>query len=370
MNGTFCEINLNSFQHNIEAIRKLVGSSEILPIIKSNAYGHGILPVANKLHEIGINVLGVAWAEEGKKIRLSGNKAKIHIIVPPLNEDIDTIIEYDLQCSVSRIDFCEELSKKALKHGKCIAIHVFVNTGMNRDGIDPETAIEFMSQISKLEGIRIEGIQSHFCSADLEDLTFSKKQLKILINTIELLEAEGYTFKYKHIANSAGILQLPESHQTMVRPGICIYGYQGEEFLSNKILLEQIMTLKSNVIEVRDLKKGDTTGYSFRFIANEDTRIAVISTGYGDGYSRAHSNRSCVIINDKKYPIIGTVCMDEIMVNLGKDNYDVNIGDEVILMGKSETQEISIYELANNINTIPYEITTALTERVQRYYKS
>lgn len=368
MNGTFCEINLNSFQHNLKTIRDLVGHSVLLPIIKSNAYGHGIVPVSNKLHEIGINVLGVAWAEEGKKIRLSGNPAKIHIIVPPLNSDIDTILEYDLQCSVSRVEFCRELSEKALKLGKIIPVHVFVNTGMNRDGIEPDNAIEFMAEISKFAGIKVEGIQSHFCSADSHDLTYSKKQLCILNHTIETLEAEGYSFKYKHIANSAGIIQLPDSHHTMVRPGICIYGYQGEEFLSQKIDITPAMTLKSHVIEVRDLKKGDTTGYSFKYIADEDTRIAVISTGYGDGYSRAHSNKSSVIINDRKYPIVGTVCMDEIMINIGSGNNDVQIGDEVILLGKSETQEITIYELAANINTIPYEITTSLTERVQRVY--
>ncbi len=368
MNGTFCEINLNSFQHNIEAIRKIVGSSEILPIIKSNAYGHGIVPVSNKLHEIGINVLGVAWAEEGKKIRLSGNPATIHIIVPPLNSDIETILKYDLQCSVSRVEFCEELSDKAIAQNKIIPVHIFVNTGMNRDGIEPDKAIDFVSKISSLKGIKIEGIQSHFCSADSQDLSYSQKQLSTFNATLDKLEAAGFSFKFKHIANSAGIIQLSDSHQNMVRPGIFIYGYQGEMFLSEKVDLAPVMTLKSNVIEVRDLKKGDTTGYSFKYIAETDTRIAVISTGYGDGYSRAHSNKSSVIINDQKYPIIGTVCMDEIMVNIGLENKSVHVGDEVILMGKSANQEISIYELASNINTIPYEITTALTERVHRIY--
>jgi alanine racemase len=368
MNGTFCEINLNSFQQNIETIRKLVGNSEILPIIKSNAYGHGIIPISKKLNELGINVLGVAWAEEGKKIRLSGCDSKIHIIVPPLGSDIDTILDYDLQCSVSRVEFCEKLSEKALLQNKTVTVHVFLNTGMNRDGIDPKTAVEFMDKISKLKGINIEGLQSHFCSADSTDLTYSQKQLDTFNNTAELLEISGYKFNFKHIANSAGILQLPESHHSMVRPGIFIYGYQGESFLQEKVNLHPVMTLKSHVIEVRDLKEGETTGYSFRYIADRDTKIAVISTGYGDGYSRAHTNKSSVIINDRRYPIIGTVCMDEIMINLGKGNDSVKIGDEVILMGKSETQEISIYELASNINTIPYEITTALTERVKRVY--
>ncbi len=368
MNGTFCEINLNSFQQNIQSIRNLVGSLEILPIIKSNAYGHGIIPISNKLHEIGINVLGVAWAEEGKKIRMSGNKAKLHIIIPPLNTDIDTILDYNLQCSVSRVEFCKELSEKAINKGLVIPIHVFVNTGMNRDGILPENAVDFMSEISNLKGIDIEGIQSHFCNADSEDLTFSHRQLDVFNNTIDLLADSGFNFTYKHIANSAGMIQLPDSHHTMVRPGIFIYGYQGEEFLQNKVEIHPVMTLKSHVIEVRDIKKGDTTGYAFKYIAKEDTKIAVLSTGYGDGFSRAHSNKSSVIINDRKYPIIGTVCMDEIMVNLGYKNKNVKIGDEAILMGKSETQEISIYELARNINTIPYEITTALTDRVRRIY--
>ena len=367
MRATKAYINLKNIHHNIDVIQNHISSGvSILTVIKANAYGHGAVEIARELRNSGVDFLGVAFAEEAAELRESGDNGEIIMIVPGRKQDIALLLNYDIQTSVFNLDTLKYYSDYALSQGKKIKVHLYINTGMNRDGIRPESAVEFMKVADNYHGVEFIGLMTHYASSDFRERTFALKQLEKFNYAYEELNKAGYSFQYVHSANSGAIANIPESYSNMVRMGISVYGMMPEEELLDEIPLKPALELKSEVIAVQEIREGETAGYSFQFFIHDSkgTRIAIIPMGYGDGYPRCLSNKAQCLIGGKRYPIVGTICMDQILVEVYDD--DIKMGDEVVLIGKQGKEYISVYELANFANTIPYEITTSISKRVPR----
>lgn len=365
LRSTIAKINLNNLRDNFLFVKKTAQNSKIIAVVKANAYGHGILEISKFLNKIGIDYLGVAFTDEGAIIRESGLNTPILVLVPDANGDAENIVKYNLDVAVSSIDFCKKLSELAKNKNKVINTHLYIDTGMSRDGIFPDDAIQFMKEFSSLTNLKMNGICSHFSSSD-SDKEFSYFQLKRFNECLENLNQQGYIFDYIHMANSAGIFEFPEARFNMVRPGLSLYGYLYSSETSYAKSLKPVLSLTSKVISVRTIQKGDAVGYNRTFIADKTTRIATIPIGYGDGYPRHLTNLSKCLINGKFYNLVGTICMDESMVEIGSD--DVSIGDDVTLIGSQNGLYIGADYLADISGTITYEILTSISARVPRFY--
>ena len=366
MRATKAYINLKNIEHNINTIRKHIPDSEILTVIKANAYGHGAVEIARELRRVGVSCLGVAFVEEAMELRNSGDMGNIVMIVPGRKEDIALLLNYRIETSVYDMNVLKYYSTFAASQGQKIKAHLFINTGMNRDGIRPEKAVEFMREAESLEGVEFVGLMTHYASSDYRERTFALEQLRRFNYAYEELTKAGYKFQYVHSANSGAIANIPESYSTMIRMGISVYGLMPEEELLDEIPLKPALELKSEVIATQEIREGEYAGYSFQFFVHEGkgTHIAIVPIGYGDGYMRSLSNKAQCLIRGKRYPIVGSVCMDQILVEIFDD--EIEVGDEVVLIGKQDSEEITVYELARFANTIPYEITTNISKRVPR----
>lgn len=366
---TIAEIDLHAIKSNIAATRKKVGDDKrVLLAVKADGYGHGAIQVSRMVEEEKlVDVLGVASPVEGIELREAGIKLPILIfgLIIPHKETIETLIDYNLSQTVADQHLADEISKVAIARKKEINLHLKVDTGMGRIGCNPEDSVNLAKHITKLDRIVLEGIFSHFPVSDDPDSDFTRKQIADFKNITDTLEAKNISIPYKHMANSAAILNYDESTFNMVRPGVMAYGYMPSGSCRKIINLIPAMTLKSCIIFLKRVKRGTALSYGLTYTATRDTNIATIPVGYGDGYSRFLSNRGRVIINGKLYPISGRVCMDQILVDLGEDSYA--IGDEVILFGK---EKVTVETIADWIGTIPYEITCSISKRVPRVYIS
>jgi alanine racemase len=366
---TIAEIDLNAIKSNIAAIREKVGrDKKVLLAIKSDGYGHGAIQVARAVEDAElVDVLGVALPDEGIELRESGIQLPILImgLILPHKEIIETLLDYDMCQTVADTHLAEEISKVARMRKKEVNLHLKIDTGMGRIGCNPEDTIEFARYITKLDYILLEGVFSHFPISDEPDSDFTRQQIADFKNIIDELTAANIPIRYKHIANSAAILNYDESTFNMVRPGIMAYGYMPSNTCKKTIPLIPAMTLKSCIIFLKRVKKGTALSYGLTYVTKRDTNIATIPIGYGDGYSRFLSNRGSVLINGKLYPVSGRVCMDQILVDLGEDSYE--IGEEVILFGK---EKVTVETIADWIGTIPYEITCSISKRVPRVFLS
>lgn len=366
MRKTRVIISKSNLIHNLNFLKSRIDERKIIGVVKANAYGHGAAEIGKILLENGVYALAVAYSEEGIVLRKAGITAPIFVLVQQAEEDIDDIIRYNLQPAVGSIEFCKQLSAKSINNNTVTKVHLFVDTGMNRDGVSPHQAVEFMQKTKNLKGIQFEGILTHYSSSVIDN-DYSHYQLDAFANILRQLIDNGFTFELIHSASSSAMINYKETFYDAVRVGIALYGYAPDERIKYKYDLKPILSLKSNVVLVRRIKQGDSVSYNRMFIAPQDTNIATVPIGYGDGYFKTLSGKAECIINNKKYPIVGAICMDELMVNVFDD--DIKEGDEVILIGKSEDCEITAYDLANQIGTIPYEITTLIAPRVPRIYE-
>lgn len=366
MRPTQAIIDTHKLRNNYHTIKKKINYAEITAIVKANAYGHGIVDVSAVLQDEGCNYFGVAIPEEAILLRQRGIKANILVIYPVLPDQAYYFCKYDLQASLCSLDFAQALSDMCGNSGKTVKCHLFINTGMNRDGVQYGEAVEYMNRISRLPGIDVIGAYTHFATAS-SDFEFARKQLSIFQETIEQLMTAGYSFQWLHTANTAAIAHLEDSYFNMVRPGIALYG-GGPDIETSKILeVEPILTLKSKITMLSSINCGDSVGYDRLFTADRPMKIATVPIGYADGYFKTLTGKSRCLINGKSYDIAGSVCMDEIMINI--ENEDFQLGDDIIIIGKDRDEEISIYELAQKQGTIPYEVTTAISSRVLRVYR-
>lgn len=371
MESCFAEINLAHYAHNLTQIRAyLPQSAKIMAVIKANAYGHGIVEIAKKAIECGIYALGVARIDEAIIVRKAAPHAKIVVLGYTPQSALDCAIANDIEICIFHREIAESISQKARAQGKVAQIHIKLDTGMGRVGFlydetNADSAISEIVAISKLKNIAISGIFTHFSSADETDLGYTQIQIERYISVIRGLKARGISGFIRHCANSAGIFNYPQSVFDMVRVGII--SFCGCEFAS--LDLKPVMSFKARVVHIKTLPKGSAVSYGRTFITQKPTKIATISAGYADGYSRLLSNKAEVLIAGKRAKVVGNVCMDQLCVDISGIE-GVKIGDEVVLFGIDEWgNEISANELAQKIGTINYEILCAVSNRVPRIYK-
>ncbi len=364
MRATTAYIDIKKLRDNVRAIRKAVDGTAIMAIVKANAYGHGAIGVSRVLRSEGTEFLGVAFAKEGAALREAGDAGPIVVLIPSFPEEAYLFCKYDLRAAISSEEFLIALSREAKKRNYRAKVHLHIDTGMNRDGINAGKALAFYKKYGSLPNVEIEGISTHFATA-ASDLDFARKQLRIFNETLEKLKSEGARFKYAHASNSGAIINLPEARFNLVRPGLALYGYSCGGF-GNSLNLSPILTLKSQVAVVRRIEPGESVGYDRLFVAERASNIATVPIGYGDGYFRNLTGKAKCLIGGKKYPIVGSICMDELMVDCGDD--EIKPGDEAVLIGSMNGQSIWADELARQAGTITYEITSAISDRVPRVF--
>ncbi|GAB4536327.1 MAG: alanine racemase [Thermodesulfovibrionia bacterium] len=360
MKRVFAEIDLQALAHNLNEIRKRVGKRLIIPIVKANAYGHGIIEISRHLIHNGIEILGVAFIEEAVRLRDAGIESPIIVLFE--SDNAGAFIRYNLIPTVFDLRSAKEFSESAYKRNLILPIHIKVDTGMGRIGIDIDSAEETIQKIIRMRNLKVEGLMSHLSSADLEDKDFTSYQVERFKGLVRSLKKRGITFKYLHIANSAGIMRFPESYLNAVRPGIMLYGYGGDSLIP-------VLSLKSKILHLKTVPPNTPISYGRTFITKRKGIIATIPIGYADGYSRRLSNIGEVLINGRRAPVVGRVCMDTIMVDV-TDIHDIDIDSEVVLIGSSGKERVTAEEIADKIGTIPYEVLTSIGERVERVYIS
>ena len=365
----YAQIDLDAIRHNIKEIRKKVGKeTKIMLVIKADGYGHGSVAVAQALQE-QVEAFCVATIEEGILLRNRGITKTILILGYTAKEQYPQLIQYDLAQTVFEYEMAEGISRLAVAMNQQGKIHIAIETGMNRIGFfDNEESIQVIKEIGKLPMIQMEGIFTHFACADEADKTSAMCQLKRYETFIDKLEEEGIYIPIKHIANSAAILDLNMAKLNMVRSGIITYGlYPSNEVKRDEIRLKPAMELKSHVVYVKTVKEGEGVSYGSTYVTEKETKIATISIGYADGYPRALSSRGRVLIRGQYAPIIGRVCMDQMMVDVTQVQ-GVKEGDVVTLVGRDGENCITAEEIASYMNTINYEFICGLGRRVSRVY--
>lgn len=365
--NVWAEIDLGAIVHNLKIARsKLSEGVKLCAVVKANAYGHGAVAVAKTAVSAGADYLAVALTQEGQELREAGIKAPILILGAMPEGHGEAVVALDLEQAVHSIETARELSGAAVKLGKTVKIHMAVETGMNRIGCFPCEAGELAKSITSLPGITLVGMFSHFSKADEADKSFALKQFARFEEATARVRAAGITIPLQHIANSAAIAELPQSQLSMVRQGITLYGLWPSEVvgLSQKDELWPALRLKARVVHVKTLAAGEAVGYGGTFVAAGTTRIATLPLGYADGLSRKLSNKGCVIIRGQKAPIVGRVCMDQVMVDVTRIA-DTAVGDEVLVFGG---KEISLDTVAAWMDTISYEAACLISARVPRIF--
>lgn len=364
----WAEIKLDNLAYNMQQIRKIAKSKEIIGVVKADAYGHGALDIAPILLGNGATMLAVAVASEAVELRRGGIECPIMILgfTPPNLADI--LIRYDIEQTVYTYELASEISKMAVKKNKISRIHIAVDTGMGRIGFKPDVkSVEEVYKISKLPNIIIEGLFTHFSTADEKDKEYTYSQIQKYNWFYNSLKERGININLRHIANSAAIIDLPDIHYEAVRPGIILYGYYPSQAVSkDKIDLRPVMSLKTNIVHIKKMKPGECISYGRKFVCSEESMIATLPVGYADGYTRLLFGKGKVIVNGKFAPIVGRICMDQCMIDV--TGIDANVGDEVILMGEDAGLRITADDLAEAIGTISYEITCMVSKRVPRVY--
>ncbi|MDP4146383.1 MAG: alanine racemase [Bacillota bacterium] len=365
----WAEINLDDLAHNMQQIRKVSQSKDIIAVVKADAYGHGAIDVAPVLLENGATRLAVAVVNEAIELRNAGIHCPIMILGFTPISFADNLLRYDIEQTVYSYEYAEELSKLAKLRNKVAKIHIALDTGMGRIGFLPdEKSVEDVYKISKLSNISIEGIFSHFSSADEENKDYTYMQFKRFNDFYDKLKEKNIQIKLRHVANSAAIIDLPEMHYEAVRPGIILYGYYpSEEVFKEKIDLRPVMTLKTKIVYIKRLKAGEYISYGRKYKTDRDSVIATLPVGYADGYTRALFNKAKVIINGKLAPVVGRICMDQCMVDI-TDLENVSLDDEVILMGEDKGIKFTADQVAELIDTINYEVVCMISKRVPRVY--
>jgi alanine racemase len=358
-------IDLRALSENLKKVRKFVGNSvKIAAILKQSAYGHGLIPIARRLYQEGINCFGVGSINEAIQLREDGYRGQILLLSVVSKELAPFFIRFGITPTVVEQDFAQELNRQAAKIKKIIPVHVKVDTGMGRLGFYPGQIHSFAEKLKNFDFISLEGIYTHFPVADT-NFSFTQQQLKIFKDLIKKLKEKNINFKYYHSANSLGVVNYPNSYLNMVRPGLILYGVKSHQDL--KIELEPVLSFKAKIIFIKEVPQGGTVGYGADFVAKSNRRIATVSVGYADGYPWALSNKSKVLIKGKLFNIAGRVCMDHIMVDLGNDK-EVKKEDTVTLIGKEKDKKITAEDLADWAQTIPYEIVTCISKEIPRRY--
>lgn len=368
----YAGINLSAVLSNLESIHKTIQKdTKVLAIIKTDAYGHGALPIAEAIEDVPyLWGYGVATVDEAKRLVHDGRKKPILVLGVSFDEQYEAIIEHDIRSCVCDLETALTLSKLAVSKKKNCHIHIKIDTGMSRIGFQVnEETVKVIEQISVLPNICIEGIFTHFAKADELDKTATLEQIAQFRRMCEMLEERGITIPLKHCSNSAGIVDVPEANMNMVRAGIILYGlWPSDEVKKENIELKPVMSLKSRISFLKQLEPGKSISYGGTYVTPCRKLIATIPVGYGDGYARGLSNVGYVLIRGQKAPICGKVCMDQFMVDVTHIK-GVMQGDEVTLLGKDKEEVITMEKLGELSGRFNYEFACLITPRVPRIYK-
>jgi alanine racemase len=379
---TWAEIDLSAYAHNIRELKRITRpGARLMAVVKANGYGHGAIEVARTALQNGAEFLGVARIHEAVELRVAGLAAPILIFGYSSPDSAATLIDYDLIQTVYSPTTAKALSEQAAGQGKKIKIHIKVDSGMGRLGLLLEEpagkappnipaagTIADVEVISRLANLEVDGIFSHFATSDSADKSYANRQLERFMEFLNQIDQANLKPPLAHAANSAAVIDLPGSHLDMVRPGIATYGlYPSDEVNQSNIKLKPVMTLKSSIIHLKKVPAGFHISYGITYRTEKSTTIATVPVGYADGYNRLLSSRGYMLVHGKRVPIVGRVCMDLTMLDVGELK-DVMIEDEVVVFGQQGNQAVTADELAATLNTINYEIVTSISGRVPRVY--
>lgn len=366
-------VNLDAIRHNIEAIREnIADNSKIIAVVKTDAYGHGAVPIAKELEQLDyIWGYAVAFADEGYLLRKAGLKKPILCLGCVFEEQMELLIKSEMRITVSSYEWAQKASKIAERIGKKAYLHIKIDTGMSRIGfLVNEQNVEEILKIAKLPGLVLEGLHTHFAKADEAEKEDTLKQLQAYLWMKEKLQEAGLTFPYYHTANSAAIIDIPQSNMDLVRAGIAMYGlYPSDEVNKEAVELWPAMELKTHTTHVKWIEAGTKVSYGGTFTTKRRTKVATVPAGYGDGYPRSLSNKGYVLVHGQKAPIIGRICMDQFMIDV-TDIPDVESGTEITLFGRDGDAFLSLEELAVLSERFNYEFLCNINKRVPREYIS
>jgi alanine racemase len=363
---TWAEIDLDAIARNVQAIKAFVGeNTAIIASVKANAYGHGLRPVARTALNAGATWLAVHRIQAAIALREAGITAPILLLghIPP--SGIDLILDHDITPTLVEVETARLLSARATRP---IHVHVKIDTGMGRYGLEPEWVVDYIREVARLPHLVVQGLFSHFASADEPNLEFAHRQWVRFQDILHAIEDAGFSIPMPHICNSAGLVSMPEAHLAAVRPGLLMYGMAPSSESVPPFPLHRALTLKSTVTKIRHLEPGCSISYGRTFTTERHTLTALIPLGYGDGYPRLASNRGHLLIRGQQAPIRGRICMDQMVVDI-TDIPDVQVGDEVVAIGQQGEAEITAEQVGAWAETIHYEITTGLLPQVVRIYR-
>ena len=382
---TWAEISLDAIAANTRALLRLAAPADLLAVVKADAYGHGAVETSRTVLEAGATWLGIAALEEAIELRRAGITAPILNLSPSMPAQADTIVGNDVVAAVFDLETAEALAAAGRRHGRPARAHLKVDTGMGRMGVTPDQAgADFALRLSRLEGLELEGVYTHFSSSDEADPTFTRQQAALFEGFLALCAKAGLKFRWRHAANTAGIISHPETRQNLVRVGIGLYGlYPSAEVDPSRVALVPAMTWKSRLLFVKRVAAGTPVSYNREFITERPTVIGTLPVGYADGYRRANT-RGRVLVRGASCPVLGRVCMDHIMVGLdavvglavgdsaaglgANSVLDSLVGEEAILLGGGPSASLSAEELAATCQTINYEIVSSVGRRVPRVF--
>jgi alanine racemase len=365
---TFAEIDLSAIAYNINKIQKRVHPAQIMAVVKADGYGHGALQVAHIAIENGASYLGVALVEEGIELRQQGIQEPILIFGGNNEGQLKNFFDYNLEITLYQEDTANKLAEIAHELQKPIETHIKIDTGMGRVGIPYKKALSFIEFVNNLKGVSIKGLYTHFATSDEEDKQYANLQFDRFKKIISQVEKKSINVPLKHAANSGAILDMPETYLDMVRPGVMMYGHYPSDETTESVVIKPAMTFKSTVNYIKNVPENSSVSYGRKYVTSQPTRLATLPVGYADGYNRLLTNLGIVTIRGKKFPVVGRVCMDLIVIDLGGDQ-TIQEGDEVFLFGSVEDNAFTVKEICNILNTIPYEVTCWISKRVPRKYK-
>lgn len=363
---THVEVDRDALRHNLAAIRAHVGPARVLAVLKANAYGHGMVEVARLMEAEGVAMLGVAVLEEGLRLREAGVASPILVMGGILGSQIPLFLRHDLILAASSVDKLRAIEEAAAALGIRAKVHLKIDTGMERIGVHWYSARSLLEASLSCEHVDVDGIFSHLANADSPDLTHARLQLERFCEVLDFYRQRGLAPPTRHLANSGGLLQLPEAHLDLVRPGISLYGVYPSQDIPRTLDLQPALTWKSRVVYFKVVQPGNPVSYGSRWAPESLVRVVTVPVGYGDGYSRRMSGRAEVLLRGERFPVVGSICMDQIMVNL--EWASAWNGDEVVLLGQGEGGCILVEELAAWSGTVPYEVLTSINTRVPRVY--
>jgi alanine racemase len=363
----WAEVDLAALRHNVGVLKEIAAPAEFMGVVKGYAYGHGNPVCAETMLEAGASRLGVARVAEALHLRDAGITAPIHVFSEPPYEAAAAMVEADLVAAVYTQPFAAALSEAAATAGKTVPVHVKIDTGMHRVGVPAEDVLDAVTQIKALPNLVIEGAWSHLAVADVPDHPFTRKQLDLFDDVIGKIERSGVDLRFKHIANSAATLSLPESHRDIVRVGIASYGLWPGNELRGSADLRPVLSLKARINMVKSVRAGEGLSYGLDYQLPKEGSVITIPCGYADGYDRGLSGRGAVLVGGRRFKVSGAVCMDQFMVDV--EDASVEAGEVATLLGSDGGEHITAEDIADQIGTINYEVTARIPSRVPRIYR-